>query len=86
MIIRKARKLICLSLKGSTPTVDPVVPAETPKPTELTPTVDPVTPTETPKPTEPTTVETAPTETPNPADATPKNRHLQSTGNTTQKY
>ena len=37
-----------------TPTVDPVVPAETPKPTEPTPTVDPVAPTETPKPTEPT--------------------------------
>ena len=37
-----------------TPTVDPVVPAETPKPTEPTPTVDPVAPAETPKPTEPT--------------------------------
>ena len=37
-----------------TPTVDPVVPTETPKPTEPTPTADPVAPTETPKPTEPT--------------------------------
>ena len=39
-----------------TPTADPVVPAETPKPTEPTPTVDPV----------------VPAETPTPADATPK--------------
>ena len=70
---QKSKKINLPFFKGSTPTVDPVVPAETPKPTELTPTVDPVTPTETPKPTEPTpTVETAPTETPTPADATPK--------------
>ena len=53
---QKSKKINLPFFKGSTPTVDPVVPAETPKPTELTPTVDPVTPTETPKP----------------ADATPK--------------
>ena len=53
---QKSKKINLPFFKGSTPTVDPVVPAETPKPTELTPTVDPVTP----------------TETPNPADATPK--------------
>ena len=71
---QKSKKINLPFFKGSTPTVDPVVPAETPKPTELTPTVDPVTPTETPKPTEPTpTVDpVAPTETPKPADATPK--------------
>ena len=71
---QKSKKINLPFFKGSTPTVDPVVPAETPKPTELTPTVDPVTPTETPKPTEPTpTVDpVTPTETPNPADATPK--------------
>ena len=71
---QKSKKINLPFFKGSTPTVDPVVPAETPKPTEPTPTVDPVPPTETPKPTEPTptTVETAPTETPKPADATPK--------------
>ena len=51
---QKSKKINLPFFKGSTPTVDPVVPAETPKPTELTPTVDPVTPTETPKPTEPT--------------------------------
>ena len=45
-----------LSPEVPTPTADPVVPTETPKPTEPTPTVDPV----------------APTETPKPADATPK--------------
>ena len=53
---QKSKKINLPFFKGSTPTVDPVVPAETPKPTEPTPTVDPVTPTETPKP----------------ADATPK--------------
>ena len=53
---QKSKKINLPFFKGSTPTVDPVVPTETPKPTELTPTVDPVTPTETPKP----------------ADATPK--------------
>ena len=53
---QKSKKINLPFFKGSTPTVDPVVHAETPKPTELTPTVDPVTPTETPKP----------------ADATPK--------------
>ena len=47
---QKSKKINLPFFKGSTPTVDPVVPAETPKPTELTPTVDPVTPTETPKP------------------------------------
>lgn len=51
---QKSKKINLPFFKGSTPTVDPVVPAETPKPTELTPTVDPVTPTETPKTTEPT--------------------------------
>ena len=45
-----------LSPEVPTLTADPVVPTETPKPTEPTPTVDPV----------------APTETPKPADATPK--------------
>ena len=71
---QKSKKINLPFFKGSTPTVDPVVPAETPKPTELTPTVDPVTPTETPKPTEltPTVDPVAPTETPKPADATPK--------------
>jgi len=71
---QKSKKINLPFFKGSTPTVDPVVPAETPKPTELTPTVDPVTPTETPKPTEPTpTVDpVTPAETPKPADATPK--------------
>ena len=71
---QKSKKINLPFFKGSTPTVDPVVPAETPKPTELTPTVDPVTPTETPKPTEPTpTVDPVTlTETPKPADATPK--------------
>ena len=71
---QKSKKINLPFFKGSTPTVDPVVPAETPKPTELTPTVDPVPPTETPKPTEPTpTVDpVAPTETPKPADAIPK--------------
>ena len=71
---QKSKKINLPFFKGSTPTVDPVVPAETPKPTEQTPTVDPVTPTETPKPTEPTpTVDpVTPTETPKPADATPK--------------
>ena len=53
---QKSKKINLPFFKGSTPTVDPVVPAETPKPTEQTPTVDPVPPTETPKP----------------ADATPK--------------
>ena len=53
---QKSKKINLPFFKGSTPTVDPVIPAETPKPTEPTPTVDPVTPTETPKP----------------ADATPK--------------
>ena len=71
---QKSKKINLPFFKGSTPTVDPVVPAETPKPTELTPTVDPVTPTETPKPTEltPTVDPVTPTETPKPADATPK--------------
>ena len=71
---QKSKKINLPFFKGSTPTADPVAPAETPKPTELTPTVDPVTPTETPKPTEPTpTVDpVTPTETPKPADATPK--------------
>ena len=53
---QKSKKINLPFFKGSTPTVDPVTPTETPKPTEPTPTVDPVTPTETPKP----------------ADATPK--------------
>ena len=53
---QKSKKINLPFFKGSTPTVDPVTPNETPKPTEPTPTVDPVTPTETPKP----------------ADATPK--------------
>ena len=53
---QKSKKINLPFFKGSTPTVDPVVPAETPKPTEPTPTVDPVVPAETPKP----------------ADATPK--------------
>ena len=71
---QKSKKINLPFFKGSTPTVDPVVPADTPKPTEPTPTVDPVPPTETPKPTEPTpTVDpVTPTETPKPADATPK--------------
>ena len=71
---QKSKKINLPFFKGSTPTVDPVVPAETPKPTEQTPTVDPVPPTETQKPTEPTpTVDpVTPTETPKPADATPK--------------
>ena len=71
---QKSKKINLPFFKGSTPTVDPVAPTETPKPAEPTPTVDPVTPTETPKPTEPTpTVDpVAPTETPKPADATPK--------------
>jgi outer membrane biosynthesis protein TonB len=71
---QKSKKINLPFFKGSTPTVDPVVPAETPKPTEPTPTVDPVPPTETQKPTEPTpTVDpVTPTETPKPADATPK--------------
>ena len=62
---QKSKKINLPFFKGSTPTVDPVVPAETP---------NPVTPTETPKPTEPTpTVDpVTPTETPKPADATPK--------------
>ena len=51
---QKSKKINLPFFKGSTPTVDPVVPAETPKPTEPTPTVDPVPPTETQKPTEPT--------------------------------
>ena len=53
---QKSKKINLPFFKGSTPTVDPVPPTETQKPTEPTPTVDPVTPTETPKP----------------ADATPK--------------
>ena len=71
---QKSKKINLPFFKGSTPTVDPVVPAETPNPTEPTPTVDPVPPTETQKPTEPTpTVDpVTPTETPKPADATPK--------------
>ena len=71
---QKSKKINLPFFKGSTPTVDPVAPTETPKPTEPTPTVDPVPPTETPKPTEPTpTVDpVTPTETPKPADATPK--------------
>ena len=71
---QKSKKINLPFFKGSTPTVDPVVPAETPKITNATPTADPVAPTETPKPTEPTpTVDpVAPTETPKPADATPK--------------
>ncbi len=47
---QKSKKINLPFFKGSTPTVDPVAPTETPKPTEPTPTVDPVTPTETPKP------------------------------------
>ena len=71
---QKSKKINLPFFKGSTPTVDPVVPAETPKPTEQTPTVDPVPPTETQKPTEqtPTVDPVTPTETPKPADATPK--------------
>ena len=71
---QKSKKINLPFFKGSTPTVDPVAPTETPKPTEPTPTVDPVPPTETPKPTEPTpTVDpVTPTEKPKPADATPK--------------
>ena len=71
---QKSKKINLPFFKGSTPTVDPVVPAETPKITNATPTADPVAPTETQKPTEPTpTVDpVAPTETPKPADATPK--------------
>ena len=53
---QKSKKINLPFFKGSTPTVDPVIPAETPKPTEPTPTVDPVVPADTPKP----------------ADATPK--------------
>ena len=65
---QKSKKINLPFFKGSTPTVDPVAPTETPKPTEPTPTVDPVAPTETPKPTEPTpTVDpVTPTETPKP--------------------
>ena len=55
---QKSKKINLPFFKGSTPTVDPVVPAETPKPTELTPTVDPVTPTETPKPADATSKKT----------------------------
>ena len=71
---QKSKKINLPFFKGSTPTVDPVVPAETPKPTEQTPTVDPVPPTETPKPADatPTVDPVTPTETPKPADATPK--------------
>ena len=53
---QKSKKINLPFFKGSTPTVDPVVPAETPKPADATPTPNPV----------------APTETPKPADATPK--------------
>ena len=53
---QKSKKINLPFFKGSTPTVDPVVPTETPKPAEPTPTPNPVTPTEIPKP----------------ADATPK--------------
>ena len=70
---QKSKKINLPFFKGSTPTVDPVVPAETPKPTEQTPTVDPVPPTETQKPTEPTpTVDpVTPTETQKPTEPTP---------------
>ena len=70
---QKSKKINLPFFKGSTPTVDPVAPTETPKPTEPTPTVDPVPPTETPKPTEPTpTVDPVPpTETPKPTEPTP---------------
>ena len=56
---QKSKKINLPFFKGSTPTVDPVAPTETPKitkPTTPEPTADPV----------------APTETPKPADATPK--------------
>ena len=71
---QKSKKINLPFFKGSTPTVDPVVPTETPKITNATPTADPVVPTETPKPTEPTPTPNpvTPTETPKPADATPK--------------
>ena len=73
---QKSKKINLPFFKGSTPTVDPVAPTETPKPADATPTptVDPVPPTEAPKPTEPTpTVDpVTPTETPKPADAIPK--------------
>ena len=71
---QKSKKINLPFFKGSTPTVDPVAPTETPKPAEPTPTVDPVTPTETPKPADatPTVDPVAPTETSKPADATPK--------------
>ena len=71
---QKSKKINLPFFKGSTPTVDPVVPAETPKPADATPTPNPVAPTETPKPTEltPTVDPVTPTETPKPADATPK--------------
>ena len=71
---QKSKKINLPFFKGSTPTVDPVAPTETPKLADATPTADPVAPTETPKPTEPTpTVDpVVPAETPTPADATPK--------------
>ena len=53
---QKSKKINLPFFKGSTPTADPVVPTETPKPADATPTPNPV----------------APTETPKPADATPK--------------
>ena len=63
---QKSKKINLPFFKGSTPTVDPVAPTETPKPTEPTPTVDPVTPTETPTPADatPTVDPVTPTETP----------------------
>ena len=71
---QKSKKINLPFFKGSTPTVDPVVPTETPKPADATSTADPVAPTETPKPAEPTPTPNpvTPTEIPKPADATPK--------------
>ena len=70
---QKSKKINLPFFKGSTPTVDPVAPTETPKPADATPTPNPVTPTETPKPTEPTPTAdpVAPTETPKPTEPTP---------------
>ena len=69
---QKSKKINLPFFKGSTPTADPVVPTETPKPAEPTP--NPVAPTETSKPADatPTPNPVTPTETPKPADATPK--------------
>ena len=71
---QKSKKINLPFFKGSTPTADPVVPTETPKPADATPTPNPVAPTETSKPADatPTPNPVTPTETPKPADATPK--------------